>query len=77
VSFVCFCSGKFPFYTPNFDKMSANIITGNYKFPSDVAFSSEGKDVIKKLLVTASSQRLSATEVLQTSWVLRVSKNSI
>lgn len=61
-------SGSFPFYNETFEKMSANIINCNLKFPAD-AMSPEGKTLISQLLLGNPTERISASECCLSPWI--------
>jgi len=58
----------------NFEKMSLSIINGSFTF--DSAFndiSQEAIELIRQLIVVTPSERLTATNCLQSAWITQVS----
>ncbi|CAH8547066.1 unnamed protein product [Dicrocoelium dendriticum] len=74
ITYILLC-GFPPFYSRNgapiSPRMQENIIYGNYDFPEShwANVSSGAKDLIRRLLMTEPSKRLSSAEVMQHPWV--------
>ncbi|VDN06598.1 unnamed protein product [Thelazia callipaeda] len=67
-------TGKPPFESPTHNETYKLIMSVKYKFPSHI--SEEAKDLIRKLLVRAPSDRISLEEVMRHPWLRRYVKKS-
>jgi serine/threonine protein kinase len=68
---VYYCySGVSPFLDDSLEETTANILKCDFCFPDEYFndISNEGKDLIGRLLVATSSQRMTAQECLDSPW---------
>lgn len=68
-------SGVSPFLDDSMEETTANILKCDYCFPDDYFFtiSDDSKDIIKKLLVLQSTNRISMETALDSTWFANVS----
>jgi serine/threonine protein kinase len=71
VIIYCLLSGRLPFIGKKHLDLFKSIISGVYTFDEEEwnDISNDAKDLIRKLLVTDPSKRLSASEALQSRWL--------
>ena len=71
VIIYCLLSGRLPFVGKKHLQLFKSIISGVYTFDEEEwsEISDDAKDLVRKLLVTDPSKRLSAAEALQSRWL--------
>lgn len=69
-------SGVSPFLDDSVEETTANILKCDYCFPDDyfMAVSKEAKDLISRLLVLNTNQRMSMSDCLECVWIKQVWK---